>query len=111
MEYVHGVCFRGVGCQMNFIGGQKLFFQLIRRIKCNQPALVDNQDLIADSLYLRENMGAENDGVCLAQFLNQIPDFNNLNRIQSYGRFIKDNDPGISKQGLRNADALLIAFR
>lgn len=49
-------------------------------------------------------MGAEDDGVCLAQLLDEVTDFDNLEGIQPYGGFVQNDDLGVSQQGLGNAD-------
>ena len=55
-------------------------------------------------------MGAQNDGVPLAQFMNQVADFNNLQRVKADGRLVQNDVRRVAQQCLRNANALAVAL-
>lgn len=61
-------------------------------------------------LHFGENVGAENHGVGLPQFFNQVPYLNDLDGVQAHGGFIQDDDLGIAQQGLGDPHPLLIAL-
>ena len=109
-EYLH-LLGAGIGSQDHLIGSKQMLFQILRRVKGHQLPFCDHDDLVADGLHLRENVGAENNGMGLPQRLNQIPNFDDLNGIQAHGWLIQDDDLWIAQQGLRNAHPLFIAFR
>lgn len=87
-----------------------MLFQIVRRVKRHQLSPGNHDDLVADGLHLRENVGAENDGMSLPQRLDQIPDFNDLDGVQADGRLIQNDDLGSSQQGLGNAHPLPVAL-
>ena len=55
-------------------------------------------------------MGAENDGVGLAEMLDQISDLNDLDGIKPHRWLVQNDDLWRPQQCLRNAHPLLIAF-
>ena len=55
-------------------------------------------------------MGAEDDGVLLAQLLDEVPDLDDLDGVQAHSGLVQDNDLGVAQQGLGDAHPLLIAL-
>ena len=55
-------------------------------------------------------MAGQNDGVCLAQVVDEGADLDHLRRVQADGRLVQDDDLGRAQQRRRNADALAVAF-
>ena len=100
-------CFGG---QVDLIWREQLFFQLVRRVESDQPALGDDQDFVADGLHFGKDMGTEDDRMILPQLTDEIADLDDLQRIQAYGGFIQNDDPWVSEQGLGNTNTLAIAF-
>ncbi len=62
-------------------------------------------------LHFREDVGAENDGVLARQCVQQIADFDNLLGVEAGGGLVENQHVGIVDDGLRDADALAVAFR
>ena len=55
-------------------------------------------------------MRAEDYRVILAQFFDEVADFDNLNGVQANSRFVQNDDLGAAKQRLRDANPLPIAL-
>ena len=100
----------GIGREHDPAVCQKALFQIVRLVECNQFAVGNNQDPVADRLYFRKDMRTENDRMLLPQLPDQVADFNDLKRVKADGRLVQNDDFGIAQQRLRNTDALLVAF-
>ena len=55
-------------------------------------------------------MAGQNQRVFLAQFPNQLTNFDDLRRIQPHGGFVQNNDLRVSQQSLRNTHPLAVAL-
>ena len=85
--------------------------RLSTRVGRDHLALADDDHLLADLLHFRQNVRAENDGVIAGEAFDQRPGFGNLLRIEARGRLIEDQHVRVVNDGLREADALPVAFR
>src|SRR5262249_42196555 len=70
----------------------------------------DDDDTLAGVLDFAQDMRAENDRVFAREMLQQLADFDDLLGIETAGGFIEDQDIGVVDDGLREADALAVAF-
>ncbi len=55
-------------------------------------------------------MRTQNNGVRLAELLDEFTNFYDLRRVKTDRRLIQNDDVRISQQGLRDADPLTVAF-
>ena len=85
--------------------------EFFRRALRDEFAVRDDEHAVADGLYLAEDMAGQNDGVRLAQVVDEGADLDHLRRVQADGRLVQDDDLGRAQQRRRNADALAVAFR
>ena len=70
----------------------------------------DDEHLVTDSLHLAQNMAGQNDGVGLAQVVDQRANLDHLCGIQADGGLVQDDDLGVAQQGGGNAHTLAIAL-
>ena len=75
-----------------------------------QFSFIDYGYRAADGVDLLQNMRAQYDRMLMAERPDQLPDLNDLLRIQSYGRLVQNQNLRVSDERLRNADSLLIPF-
>jgi hypothetical protein len=73
-------------------------------------AVVEDDDAVAHLPYLLHDMGREDDCSLFAEFTNEATYLDELVWVQTGGRFIEDEQPGIAQQRLRQTYALAIAF-
>ena len=66
--------------------------------------------MVANSTYLGQDVGTQDDGVLFAQTSYHIPYLNDLFGVQSNGRLIQDDDRGLSQNGLGHAHPLPVAL-
>lgn len=76
----------------------------------DNPAFVDDDHAVGYCLHLRQDMGGEDDGFVLADFLDEVADFDNLVGVKPGGGFVKDKHFGVVYECLRQAHALAVAF-
>ena len=84
--------------------------RLLDGVGGDKLALADDDDLLADCLHFGEDVGAQDDGVFAGEALDQLARFDDLLRVESGGRLVENQDVGIVNDGLREADALPVAF-
>ena len=70
----------------------------------------NDDDIITHSTDFGQNVAGKNYSMILPQFPDQIPDFDNLQRVQTYGRLVQNDNFRVSQNGLRDAYTLLIPF-
>ncbi len=99
-----------LAAQLHGIAGGEDAAQVFQPVEGHQPALVDDQHLVADRLDLREDVGADDHGVVLPQVLDQRPHFDDLGRVQAHGRLVQDDDLRVADQGLGDAHPLAVAL-
>ena len=100
----------GLGGEGDLAGGEQLLFQTLRVAEGHQFPVGDDEDLVADGLNLRENVGAEDHGVGLAQLSDEVPDLDDLQGVQAHGGLIQNDDLGAAQQGLGDAHPLAVAL-
>ena len=84
--------------------------QIIRRIAGNKPALRNDHNVVAHLSDLGQYMRTQDDGMILRQFPYQLPDLNDLFRIQPHGRLIQYDNVGKSQHSLSQAYSLPVSF-
>ncbi len=84
--------------------------QIARRAIGHDPSLVDDEDAVARGLHLGQDVGAEDDRLGPAHFLDQLPDLHDLVGVQSGRGLIEDEHLGIVDHRLGQADALAVAL-
>ncbi len=122
---VQNICFENARCsgqnfQHSFRVCQRLNFQscaaaqmLLQRlggVVGHEFAVGNNNDLIADGLYLGEDVAGKNDGMILAESPNQIADLRNLFGIQSHRWLIQNQNGRKAQNGLRKPHTLFVAL-
>ena len=83
---------------------------MLHGIGRHQLALVDDDDLLAGLLDFGQDVRAENDGVIAGQALDQVARLVDLLGIEAGGGLVENQHVGIVNDGLRQADALAVAF-
>ena len=73
----------GLDRQAGAVGLHRLLFKFFNCSIGDLPALVDDQDPVAQSARLLHNVGAEDDGFVLGELFDQLADIDNLERIQA----------------------------
>jgi hypothetical protein len=63
---------------------------LLGRVFCHDAPAADDHDALTHSGGFGKNVGAQDDGMGPSQVLDQFPDLDNLFRIESDSRFIKN---------------------
>ena len=66
--------------------------------------------MVAHRPDLREDVGAEDDGVVLGQVPDQIPDLHHLLGVQAHGGLVQNDDLGKAQDGLGQAHPLPVAL-
>ena len=84
--------------------------ELVGRAVRDDHTLVDHKDSLAHGLHLGQDVGAEHHRVVAAQILDQVADLDDLLRVKADGRLVENQHRRIAQQGLRDADALLVAL-
>lgn len=100
----------GIGGKSKFRRTGQTLFEVVSIVKGHQFAMGNNQDLVTDGLHFREDMRAENNRVFLSQLTDQIPDLNDLDRVQSHSGFVENDHLRVAQQCLGNAHPLPVAF-
>ena len=76
----------------------------------HQAALVQYQDALANGTDLGQDMAAEQHRSLALETLDQLADFNDLVGIQTAGRFVQNENFGITDQSLGQAYALAVTM-
>ena len=84
--------------------------QIAHRIGRHDLAFVDDDHLLAGLADFGKDVRAQNDGVIAGQALDQVARLIDLLGIEARGRLVEDQHIGIVDDGLRQADALAVAF-
>ena len=108
-DIFHGL---SVAFHLNFQSDHRMhkFHEIFRRVAGHQLSVRNNHDFVADCADLGQNMGTQYDRVALSQFPDQIPDFDNLLRIESRCRFIQNQNFGKSQNRLSESHSLTITL-
>ena len=86
--------------------------QLERRPAGDQPAVVDDVDLVGEPLRLVHVVRGQHHGhAVVAQLLEQLPDGAAHGRVEPGGRLVDEDDLGPPDQGHRQPEPLLLAAR
>ena len=83
--------------------------EMERRIERDQPATVDDNHAVAHHAHFGQEVGAEDDGVVVAQLLYHLTDFGDLHGVEAHRRRVKYERVGVVQHGLGEAHALAIA--
>ena len=73
-------------------------------------ALVNDHGAGAGSIDFLEDVSREDDGLFLAKFADQLPDFVFLVGVEAIGGFIEDENFGVMKEGLCQARAMPVSL-
>ena len=73
-------------------------------------ALVNDHGPGAGSIDFFENVSGEDDGLFLAKFADQLPDFVFLVGVEAIGGFIEDENFRVMKEGLRQTCAMAVSL-
>ena len=87
--------------------GREAFDRVLR----HNLALVDHDDALAGRRHLRKDVRAQNHRVLACEALDELPDLDDLDGVQTDGGFIEDQHLGIMHERLRKAHTLAVAFR
>src|ERR1019366_3595251 len=85
--------------------------QIAHRVRRDDLPLVNDDDLLAGLADFRKYMSAQNDGVVASQALDQISGLIDLLGIEARCRLVEDQHIWVMNNGLRQANALAVAFR
>ena len=85
--------------------------QIINGVIGFDLAVVDDDDAVADSTDLAQNVGTQDNGVVPPQIQDQVADFHQLCRVQTNGRFVEDQHLDVAQEHFQNLHALLHAHR
>ena len=105
-----GAAVGGLHFQRDGFGAAQPVGEVGHRIDGHQLALADDDDALAGVLHFAEDVGAENDGVVAGEVLQQLADFDDLLGVEAGSGLIEDQHIGVVDDGLRQADALAVAF-
>ena len=92
-------------------GGPHLSNEVGRGIGGFDAASVDDDDFVAEHFHLAEDVGGNEDGVVLAEALDEATDGANLIWVESVGGLVEDEELGVVNEGIGDSDALAKAFR
>lgn len=70
----------------------------------HDASLIDDDNAVADRLHLLEDVGGQDDRVVLAEPADQPADLDDLLGVKSHGRFVENDDLGVSDERLGDAD-------
>ena len=90
------------------LGGPPGWFN---RIFDDDASAIDDQHTLAEHRDLGQNMRAQQYRVLARESADHVPDFDDLFRVETNGRFIQNQHGRISDERLSEADALAVAFR
>ena len=85
---------------------REIFFRVVRY----DLTFINNHNPVTDRLNLRQNMRGQNNGMALTKGLDQIPNFDDLLRVEADGGLVQNQNLRITDQRLREADALPVAL-
>ena len=85
--------------------------EVLGRIGRDELPAVDDDDTVADLAHLGEDMARENHGLFAAEIPDELPDLDDLLRVEAEGRLIEDENLGIVQYRLGDAHALLVPLR
>ncbi len=88
----------------------RTILQIADGIGGDELAFVDDDDLLAGLLDLRQDVSAQDDGVVAGETLDQLARFIDLLGIEAGSRLVENQHVGIVNDGLRQADALAVAL-
>ena len=96
--------------QHHRFGAARAILQVVHRIRRHQLALVDDEHLLAGLLHFGQDVRAQDDGVVAGQAADQIARFVDLLGVQPGGGLVENQNVGVVDDGLRQSDALPVAF-
>ena len=77
---------------------------------CDDLSLVYDDDAVAYRLNLGQNVRRKNDGMILAEVLDEVAYLNDLLRVETDGRLVENKHLRVADERLRNADTLTVAL-
>lgn len=83
---------------------------LLERIVGHHMSLMDDDHPLADRFHLGEDMGGEEDGLILSLLTNDLPDLEDLVRVETGGGFVEDQHVGVVEEGGGQTHALFVSF-
>jgi len=85
--------------------------QLVGRAVRHQLAAADDEHAAAGGLDFRQDVAGQDDRPFLANLFDEIPDLGDLVWVEAARGLVQNQDVRVVQHGLRQADALAIAFR
>ena len=89
---------------------EKTFSSCVGGRYFGEYAVINNNDPLASHIDFWQDMGRKNDGVFATEAFDEITNFDDLNRIETYCRLIENKDRRIMHHCLGNPDTLTISF-
>jgi len=95
--------------EAHLLGSAETGRQLFLGVLGHDPAVVDDDHALGDRRGFGQDVGAQDDGTRARQVADQLPDFDDLFRVEPDRRLVQDEDRRVVDEGLGQPDPLLEA--